>query len=97
MRARGGKVTDGPAYQEGVRARPVDHHPGKMTRKDMNRPKVVTYKKGGRVEAPHHVGKGATEHPQKGGMAPNFNVGSGGGLARMKKAKRAAGFERKVP
>ncbi len=49
LRARGGAVKDGPAYQEGVRARPVDHHPGKMDGADLDRSKVITYKKGGRV------------------------------------------------
>jgi hypothetical protein len=77
MRARGGKVTDGPAYQEGKSHRPVDHAPGKMDGKDMGRKKVITYADGGAVTPRRLVkfwvgGKverkrgGRVEHPQKG-------------------------------
>jgi hypothetical protein len=46
---RGGANKDGPAYQEGKHARPVDHGPGKQDRMDIGRPKAITYAKGGRV------------------------------------------------
>ena len=49
MRKRGGRVADGPAYDEGVKHRPVDHAPGKMDGADIGRKKVITYSKGGSV------------------------------------------------
>lgn len=153
MRARGGKVTDGPAYMEGKNARPVDHAPGKMDGPDIGRGKVITYNKGGAVkeprlvqfwvgggvnrakggrvksaglgthhtsppkhigrasgglespkehhgggnEAPHRAKHGNRDFSEKGPMTPDHQDGGGGGLARLKKLKRAAGFERRVP
>jgi len=134
MRKKGGRVgpQDGPAYQEGVRARPVDHAPGKMDRKDIGRGPVITRKRGGGVksaglgthhtskykaakmaggleppsgpthergnpmEHPHHAGAGKIGS-EKGPMGPDYNVGSGGGLARLAKVPRAKKFQNRLP
>lgn len=60
----------------------VQHTPGKNDLKEMNRPKVVTYKTGGAVEAP----KG------KKGMGPKLTGGARGGEARLEKEHRAAKY-----
>jgi hypothetical protein len=36
------KLKPGPAWHEGLRARPVDHHPGKMDTPDIGRGPVIT-------------------------------------------------------
>ncbi len=81
LRARGGAVKDGPAYQEGVRARPVDHAPGKMDTPDIGRGKVFSYRKGGRVKSAglgtHHTAKGVSAKAS-GGLDPPITRGSGG-------------------
>jgi len=87
--ARGGGVKDGPAYQEGVKARPVEHHPGKQNRDDIGRPKAITYKKGGGVSGKRLVQfwvgggtnkrarGGAIEHPKHQPKGPGgFGLGS---------------------
>jgi len=129
-RARGGKITSGPAFEEGMRARPVDHAPGKMDTKDVGRGPVITRKRGGAIKAglgAHHLPKGhygkmaggidppknpvrgggdeAPHHPkekepigsEKGPMGPDYNVGSGGGGARLRKRERAPKFVHRVP
>jgi hypothetical protein len=50
-------------------------------------------------EAPHHPrkGQGPLEHKTHGQMSPDFNVGSGGGTARLMKRKRAPKFVDRVP
>lgn len=57
----------------------VSHDPGKNDLKDMNRPKPITYKTGGKVEAPMGVAP-ATKLPG----------GAGGGEGRLAKAHRAS-------
>jgi hypothetical protein len=37
------RLRSGPAWREGLRARPVEHHPGKMDGLDIGRKKVITY------------------------------------------------------
>lgn len=79
--AKGGAVKPSPAFEEGKRlGTQVTHSTGKNDLKDMNRPRVVTYAKGGPVEAP----KG------KKGMGPKLPGGGRGGAGRLAKAKRAA-------
>lgn len=88
---KGGRVgvnTGSKVYEEGVRnGTQVSHDPGKNDLKDMNRPRVVTYATGGKVQ------KRATGGPiyasEKGQMGPKFDGGSGGGIGRLEKAKRA--------
>jgi hypothetical protein len=78
-RARGGAVKHGPAFDEGRRAgTQVQHRDGKDDGKDIGRGKPVTYATGGPVE-----------HPVHGGMSPDLHAGAGGGLGRLRKAKRA--------
>jgi|SRR5215472_7700878 len=92
--ARGGKVTDGPAYQEGKKARPVDHAPGKQDRMDIGRKKVITYKHGGRVQ---HAGLG-THHTIKphhgkasGGLEPPSGATHGHGVEAPHHPKKGLG------
>jgi len=78
-RARGGAVKHGPAFDEGRRnGTQVQHSGNKQDGKDIGRGKPVTYATGGPVE-----------HPVHGGMAPDLHAGAGGGLGRLRKAKRA--------
>jgi hypothetical protein len=37
------RLRSGPAWHQGLRARPVEHHPGKQDRMDIGRKKAVTY------------------------------------------------------
>ena len=77
--AKGGRVADGPAWNEGRRAgTQVQHTPNKSDGKDIGRGKVITYATGGKVEAPQGVAP-ATKLPG----------GSGGGEARLAKERRA--------
>lgn len=70
MRARGGALKSGPAYDEGRKAgTQVQHSPAlSSTIKNMGRGKAVTYAKGGRVEAPQGV-ESASRLPGGGGGA----------------------------
>lgn len=40
---RANAARSGPAWHEGLRARPVEHHPGKMDTPDIGRKKVISY------------------------------------------------------
>jgi hypothetical protein len=79
--ASGGKVGNGPAWSEGLKAgTPVQHNEsGKNDQGDVSRGKPVTYKTGGPV----------ISRPGKVDMAPKLGGGSGGGTARLAKEKRA--------
>ena len=75
----GGRVADGPAWKDGLRdGTQVQHTDGKMDGKNIGRGRVITYKRGGAVEASNRV-EPATKLPG----------GSGGGEARLAKEKRA--------
>ncbi len=75
--ARGGGV-DGPAWKEGLRNMTQPWNlPGKNTKDKMGRGKPVTYATGGKVEASNAV------------SAPHLPGGSGGGEARLAKARMA--------
>jgi hypothetical protein len=78
MRARGGAVKDGPAYQEGKSHRPVDHAPGKQDTPDIGRGKVITYAKGGRVGERRLVKfwTGGKVERAKGGRVKSFGLGT---------------------
>jgi hypothetical protein len=104
QRARGGGVKHGPAFDEGLRAgTQVQHAPGKMDGKDIDRGPVITRKFGGSIkdkstperyelDTEHDKVERATggpvEHPVHGGMAPDLHAGAGGGLGRLRKAAR---------
>ena len=77
--AKGGAVKDGPAWNEGKRAgTSVQNNPsGKNDQRDVGRGKPITYKTGGRIEAPQGV------------SAPHLPGGSGGGEARLAKERMA--------
>lgn len=78
--ASGGAVKSGPAFEEGKRlGTKVQHAPNKMDGKDIGRPRVITYAKGGAVNA-----------SPTGQHGPKFDGGGGGGKARIEKAHRAA-------
>lgn len=63
--AKGGAVKPGPAYEEGRRlGTQVSHSPGKGDLGDMNRPKPITYAKGG------GVGRKRAEGGSVGGQKP---------------------------
>ena len=77
--AKGGAVKPGAGWTESERTKTqVQHAPGKNDTKDLGRGKPITYATGG-----------AIEHPVHGGMSPKMPSGSGGGEARLAKAKRA--------
>lgn len=78
--AKGGAVKSGPAWGTGIKAMtPIQHSPGKGDGANIGRPKPITYKSGGRIDAPDGVAP-ATKLPG----------GSGGGLARLEKERREA-------
>ena len=59
MRARGGRIKDGPAWKEGLNAgTQVSHRDGKSDGKDIGRGKVVTFKTGGGVIKTFRAGGG---------------------------------------
>jgi hypothetical protein len=59
MRARGGRIKDGPTYQEGIKnGTQVQHRDGKSDGKDIGRGKVVTFKTGGGVIKTFRAGGG---------------------------------------
>jgi hypothetical protein len=85
--ARGGgvkpapaKAGDGPAWKEGLRdGTQVQNNPsGKNDQRDVGRGKPITFKTGGKVEAPQGV------------SSPHLPGGSGGGKARLAKEKMAS-------
>ena len=91
MRKHGGRVNQGsPVYEESKHAgTQVQHSDGHATaNKNLGRGKPVTFKSGGRVRSFYAHG-GRTESPQ--GVAKDTRLpgGSGGGAARLVKAKRA--------
>lgn len=78
--ASGGGVKSGPGWTTSTKAMtPVQHSPGKSDLADIGRPKPITYKSGGRIDAPNGVDP-ATKMPG----------GSGGGEARLFKERREA-------
>lgn len=77
--AKGGRVKGTKVYEEGVKAgTQVQHDPGKNDLAQLGRGKPITYKSGGKVEAPQGVSP-ATKLPG----------GAGGGEARLAKARMA--------
>lgn len=79
MRAKGGRIKSGPAWDEGVRnGTQPKNSPGKNDTKDIGRWQPITYARGGKVESPQGVDK-ATKLPG----------GSGGARARLVKERRA--------
>ena len=89
VRAKGGRVKDGPAYEESLRAgTQVQHSDGKMDGPDIGRRRVVTFWAGGGVKKRARGGK--IESPS--GVAPATEMpgGGGGAKARLFKEKRAA-------
>ncbi len=91
MRKHGGRVNQGsPVYEASKRAGThVQHSDGKDDGKDIGRGRVVTFACGGKVKSFRAYG-GRVESPK--GVAKDTRLpgGSGGGEARLVKAKRAA-------
>ncbi len=93
MRAKGGRVNQGShVWEEGKHAgTKVQHSDGKGTAnrpENLNRGKPVTFKSGGRVRSFYARG-GKIESPQGVANETRLPGGSGGGEARLVKAKRA--------
>jgi hypothetical protein len=93
MRAKGGSVKSGPAWEEGKKAgTQVQHSDGKgttNTKANLDRGRVVTFATGGGVVSFRASG-GRTEAPGPGkGMGPDLEAGSISGEARLEKAGRA--------
>ena len=87
MRARGGRIKSGPAWNEGLKnGTQVQHTDGKLDGKNIGRGKPITYATGGPVE-----------HSVHGQMAPKLPGGSGGARARLAKEHRAEKSYRKAP
>jgi len=79
-----------PVYNASLRAgTKVSHDDGKSDGKDLNRGRVVSFKAGGVVKRFRAFG-GKVEAPQGVAKASKLPGGSGGGEARLVKAKRAA-------
>lgn len=77
--AKGGGVKSGPAWEEGLKSGTrVQHSKAKSVDiANMNRPKPITYNRGGKVEAPQGVEK-----------MSKLPGGSGGGAGRIAKAEK---------
>lgn len=77
--AKGGAVTTGPAWKEGLKSgTQVQNTPsGKNDQSSVGRKRVVTYATGGRITS------------ENGPMGPKFDGGAGGGRARIQKEERA--------
>ncbi len=74
MRARGGRISDGPAWKEGLKnGTKVQHTDGKNDGDDIYRGRQITYKRGGAVEASNAKG-------------PKMPGGAYGGEGRLAKA-----------
>jgi hypothetical protein len=93
MRARGGRIKDGPAWNEGLKnGTQPQHADGKMDGKDIGRGRVVTFKTGGgvvkfragggKVETPGTAGPGSSYKPTyartKEPLAPDVKRAMGG-------------------
>lgn len=105
MRAKGGGVKSGPAWEEGKRlGTHIEHTPAKeVDIENMNRPRAITYAKGGSVE--HREVKfkasggmvsfrargGPVESNYKVAPATKLSGGAGGGIGRREKAKEYGG------
>lgn len=100
MRAKGGRLKSGPAWEEGRRlGTQVSHDKGKSEKpEDLNRPRVITFDKGGRVMQVEAGGKpqvgyargGSVEAPGPGkGMGPDLEAGVLSGEARIAQARKA--------
>lgn len=94
MRAKGGRVNQGsPVFEESRRAgTKVQHNDSGKTdlgKSNYPRGKVVTFACGGKVKSFRAYG-GKVESPQGVAKASRLPGGSGGGEARLVKAKRAA-------
>ena len=84
MRARGGRIKDGPAFQEGLNAgTQVQHSDGKSDGKDIGRGRVVTFWAGGKVgQTSGTAGPGVSYKPTskrtKEPLAPEVKRAMGG-------------------
>lgn len=79
MRAKGGRVKSGPAWDEGRRlGTQVSHDEGKNDMKDMNRKKVVTFATGGKVRKVEFASGGKVEGQTPAGT--NIKRATGGRL-----------------
>lgn len=99
-RAKGGRLKSGPAWEEGRRlGTQVSHDKGKNEKpEDLDRPRVITFDKGGRVMQIQAGGKpqkgyargGPVEAPGYGkGMGPDLEAGVMAGEARIAQSRRA--------
>lgn len=100
MRSKGGRLKSGPAWEEGRRlGTQVSHDKGKNEKpEDLDRPRVITFDKGGRVMQIQAGGKpqkgyargGPVEAPGYGkGMGPDLEAGVMAGEARIAQSRRA--------
>lgn len=103
MRAKGGRIKSGPAWEEGKRSgTQVQNTPGKNDTKDIGRGKPITYAAGGDVKpgarlvqfyaggsVPKRAAGGKVESPQGVAKATKLRGGSGGARARLVKERRA--------
>lgn len=92
QRKRGGRVNDGTKVFNHSRKEaledPVKHDLGKNDLDQMNRPKVITFKAGGKV-VKFRASGGRINAPQGVAQATKLPSGAGGGEARLAKAHRA--------
>lgn len=92
MRAKGGGVKSGPAWEEGKRlGTKVSHVPAKEPDiENMNRKRVVTFNAGGKAVSFRARG-GPVESNYKVAPATKLSGGAGGGIGRREKAKEYGG------
>jgi hypothetical protein len=73
MRARGGRIKDGPTWKDGLNAgTPVQHSDGKQDGKNIGRGKVVTFKTGGGVVSFRAGGGGVGQTPGHSGPGTSY-------------------------
>jgi hypothetical protein len=96
MRARGGRIKDGPAWNGGLNAgTQVQHSDGKSDGKDIGRGRVVTFWAGGKVgQTSGTAGPGASYKPTskrtKEPLAPDVNRAMGGKVEAPKGVEAAS-------
>lgn len=95
---KGGRVgvnKGSPVFEESMKAgTQISHDAGKNDLKDMNRGKVITYAKGGKVQ---RRASGGPIYSDSAKMGPEFSGGAGGAEARIEKAKRAKTHYKAAP
>lgn len=87
-----GAIRSGPAWDEGIRNMTPVQHVERHEPRDMNRPPVITYARGGGVTR-RVAGVGVIEAPDR--MGHDFYGGAGGGEGRLEKRRTISKAQRR--